>query len=319
MIAQYKLPRTIHHMNARLPHLIVTTLAVGIFSGCAQTNAPQTSQATPAETQHARALTEPTAKHTIVPASKPTSPPSPVTSGRGSKPLHAVTGVASGQTGYVHYFLLRMPDETLEVQVGIELADQRIAWSFPDLGVVISPFIDGEDLQAGEKNYTVWHLYGLRPFPDDATMTRLHKDLPGRIAPWVKAQTTYCLDDSPKSNCMSCLGFVLRALFPGRGTHYPGLPRDFWHTAVASRYTPNDLLLYLSGMLDQSTRNARLQRLAKLNLPADLRNDLEELIHAMGPGEARAAALARPLTSRQKKTSEASTRTSTPPAKRRPL
>lgn len=306
-------------MNARLLPTLATAVAISTFLGCAQTGAPPISQTAPAEPAGTRVLTAPTATPTLTPASKSTAPPIPATTGRGSKPLHAVTGVAPGQAGYVHYFLLRMPDESMEVQVGIELADQRIAWSFPGLGVVISPFIDGEDLQAGDKNHTVWHLYGLRPFPDDAVMTRLQKDLPGRIAPWIKAQTAYCLDDAPKNNCMSCLGFVLRALFPGRGTDYPGLPRDFWHTAVASRYTPNDLLLYLSGMLDQPTRNARLQRLEKLNLPADLRKDLDELIHAMGPGEVRPTTLARPLTSRQKKISEAPARTGAPPAKRRPL
>lgn len=235
----------------------------------------------------------------ILPVSKV---PAAAAAARGSKPLHTATGVAPGQAGYVHYFLLRMPDETLEVQVGIELADQRIAWSFPSLGVAISPFVDGETLQAGDQSYEVWHLYGIRPFADDAAMARLHKALPGRIAPWVQTQTPYCLDDGPGSKCMSCLGFVLRALFPGRGSDYPGMPRDFWYTGAASKYTPNDLLLYLTGMLDLPNRNARLQRLAKLELPADLRADLEDLIHRMGAGDAAAPARATaPLTARQKR------------------
>ncbi len=290
-------------MNAHHLLLVASAIAAGILSGCAQTTVPITGQTTPAETP---AQAEPRyTRELIVPpsavsASRPATPPA-VTSGRGNKPLHTVTGKASGQAGYVHYFLLRMPDETLEVQVGIELADQRIAWSFPDLGVVISPFIDGGDLHTGTNNYAVWHLYGVRPFPDDAVMTRLQNELPGRIAPWLRAQTPYCLDDEPKRNCMSCLGFVLRALFPGRGSEYPAIPRDFSHTINPTQFTPNDLLLYLAGMLDLPDRNTRLQRLSRLTLPADLREDLEELVRRMGNASL-SPRTAAPLTARQKRT-----------------
>lgn len=212
--------------------------------------------------------------------------PSAPTGTRGNKPVHTASGVAPGQAGYIHYFLLRMPDETLEIQVGIELADQRIAWSFPDLGVVISPFINGETLQAGDRSYGVWHLYGIRPHVDATAMTRLQKTLPARIDRWVKAGIPYCLDDAPRANCMSCLGLVLRALFPGRVDDYPVLPRDFWRAGMGSRYTPDDLLLYLTGMLDLPDRNARLQRIYRLGLPPDLRLDLEKLVYAMSPSEA---------------------------------
>lgn len=204
------------------------------------------------------------------------------TGARGSKPVQTARGVAPGQAGYVHYFLLRMPDDTLEIQVGIELADQRIAWSFPGLGVVISPFIDGETVEAGDRSYGVWHLYGIRPHVDAAAMTRLQKELPARVDRWVKAGIPYCLDDAPRANCMSCLGLVLRALFPGRNDDYPVLPRDFWRAGMGSRYTPNDLLLYLTGMLDLPDRNARLQRINRLALPPDLRLDLEEQVYRMG-------------------------------------
>ncbi|MBX3649759.1 MAG: hypothetical protein KF771_00120 [Burkholderiales bacterium] len=211
-----------------------------------------------------------------------------VPASRGTAPLHSVVGVAPGQVGYVHYFLLRMPDDSVEIQVGIELEDQRIAWSFPELGVVISPFISGETLEVGNNSYDVWHLYGLRPFPDNAAMARLRKTLPARVNSWVKAGIPYCLDDSPQGKCMSCIGLVLRALFPGsRG--YPDMPRDFWRTSSGNRYTPNDLLLYLTGMLDLPDRNTRLQRLSRLALPADLRNDLEALIHTIGTGESKPA------------------------------
>ncbi len=265
---------------------------------------------TRADTQPERGSAASLPARTIVPVSKV---PVATVAARGSKPLHTASGVAPGQAGYVHYFLLRMPDDTLEVQVGIELADQRIAWSFPSLGVAISPFIDGEAMQAGGQSYEVWHLYGIRPFPDDAAMARLQKALPGRIAPWVQAELPYCLDDGPGSKCMSCLGFVLRALFPGRGSDYPGMPRDFWYSGAASKYTPNDLLLYLTGMQDLPNRDARRQRLAKLELPADLRADLEELIYAMGAGNAAAPPRAAvPLTTRQK-------RGAAPPPPRRKL
>lgn len=249
------------------PHLNRRTLAIAMLvatGSAAHASAPFTVQAP-----------------RIAIASKMPPPPAP-TGTRGSKPVQTAGGVAPGQAGYIHYFLLRMPDETLEIQVGIELTDQRIAWSFPDLGVVISPFINGETVQAGDRSYGVWHLYGIRPHADAAAMTRLQKELPARIDRWVKAGIPYCLDDAPRANCMSCLGLVLRALFPGRVDDYPVLPRDFWRAGMGSRYTPNDLLLYLTGMLDLPDRNARLQRINRLALPPDLRLDLEEQVYRMG-------------------------------------
>ncbi|MBX3664442.1 MAG: hypothetical protein KF834_02035 [Burkholderiales bacterium] len=223
---------------------------------------------------------------TLLQSAVPVSKTVPAT--RGTAPLHSVGGVAPGQAGYVHYFLLRMPDDSVEVQVGIELEDQRIAWSFPELGVVVSPFISGETIEVGGNSYDVWHLYGLRPFPGNAAMARLRKALPARVDAWVRAGIPYCLDDSPRGKCMSCIGLVLRALFPSsRG--YPDMPRDFWRASPGNRYTPNDLLLYLAGMLDLPDRNARLQRLSRLALPADLRDDLESLIHAIGTGESKPA------------------------------
>jgi hypothetical protein len=217
----------------------------------------------------------------LQPSSKAVAAPSPA---RAAKPLHAVSGTAFGQTGYVHYFLLRMPDETLEIQVGIELADQRIAWSFPGLGVTVSPFIDAGEIEAGGSIYEVWHLYGLRPFPDDAAMASLRRELPLRLDRWIKAELPYCLDDGPRGNCISCLGFVLRALYPVRNG-YPQIPADFSRTHISNQYTPNDLLLYLSGMLELPDRNARMKRLQQQTLPPDLREDLEELIYGIGVGE----------------------------------
>lgn len=257
--------------------VIAFAIVLAATGGMAHANAPFSGQAVRAEGQYARLLKANPGSRSITLANK--GPANP----RSSKPL-SVAGVAPGQAGYVHYFLLRMPDESLEVQVGIELADQRIAWSFPGLGVVVSPFIDGETIQAGGKSYEVWHLYGIRPHADAAAMARLHRELPARVERWVKTGISYCLDDAPGANCMSCVGLVLRALFPGRAD-YPALPRNFWRTAQNSRYTPNDLLLYMTGMLDLPDRNARLQRISRLELPPELRMDLEDLVRAIGTHE----------------------------------
>ncbi len=265
-------------MNTRLIRSLALAIALVAASGIAHANAPSAGQAARAEARYARTLNSPSA----APAGKAATP---ATGARSSKPLHAVTGVAPGQAGYVHYFLLRMPDDTTEVQVGIELADQTIAWSFPGLGVAVSPFMEAAHFEAGGQGYDVWHLYGLRPFADNATMSKLRRELPARVARWVKADIPYCLDDGPARHCMSCLGFVLRALYPGRGDS-PAMPQDFWRTVNPARYSPNDLLLYLTGMLDQPNRAARLQRISRLELPADLRSDLERLVHAMGAHEA---------------------------------
>ena len=205
---------------------------------------------------------------------------------RGDAPIVAVTAPGEGQAGYVHYFLMRLPDESLEIQVGIELPDQRIAWSFPDLGPVVSPFIEAGVMPAGGKEYEIWHLYGLRPFPDDASMRALQKALPGRVRSLTGRNTLYCLDDGAQSRCMSCLGFAMRVLFPGRNNAYPEIPRDFWRAGTASRYTTRDLLLYLTGMLDLPTRESRLKRIGALDMPEQLREDLEALVYSMGPSEA---------------------------------
>ena len=269
-------------MITRLIGPFAFAVAGVVASGIAHANAPTAGQAARAEARYARTPNSPAATPTVAPANKAAAPAASAHSG---KPLHAVTGVAPGQAGYVHYFLLRMPDDSTEVQVGIELADQTIAWSFPGLGVVVSPFMEATHFEAGGRGYDVWYLYGLRPFADNAAMSKLQRELPARVERWVKADIPYCLDDRPARNCMSCLGFVLRALYPGRGD-YPAMPQDFWRAVNPFRYTPNDLLLYLTGMLDLPSRSARLQRINRLELPADLRNDLERLIYAMGAHEA---------------------------------
>ena len=203
------------------------------------------------------------------------------TGGRGSKPVHTATATGPGQPGYVHYFLLTLPDESLETLVGIEMPGRKIAWSFPDLGVVVSPFVEQGVVPAGGKQYSVSHLYGVRPFPDDAVMSKLRGELASRVGRWVAAGTPYCENDGPRSNCMSCLGFVLRVLFPGRQNDFPELPGDFWRALYEKSYSTEDLLLYLTGMLDLPNREARLKRVGQLDLPDVLREDVVELVNTM--------------------------------------
>ena len=107
----------------------------------------------------------------------------------------------------------------------------------PGLGVVVSPFMEAAHFEAGGQGYDVWHLYGIRPFPDATAMKKLQRELPARVDRWVKADIPYCLDDGAARNCMSCLGFVLRALYPGGGD-YPAMPRDFWRTVNPSATPP---------------------------------------------------------------------------------
>lgn len=205
--------------------------------------------------------------------------PSSRLSQRAQAPLVTATSAGAGQTGYVHYFIVQGPDEELEIQVGIELEDRHIAWSFPELGAVISPFMEAGVIAAGDREFHVWHLYGIRPFPGDAAMNRLRLELPARIRPWIAAGTPHCEHEGLRADCMSCLGFVLRALFPGRGRS-PALPRD-WPAGAAGKYTTRDLLLYLTGMVHLPTREARLQRIAQAPLPAELRDELERLVYSM--------------------------------------
>src|SRR2546421_12830544 len=57
---------------------------------------------------------------------------------RANSPIVTVSSTAPDQAGYIHYFVITGPDGEPESQIGIELPGDRIAWSFPELGVVIS-------------------------------------------------------------------------------------------------------------------------------------------------------------------------------------
>src|SRR5688572_19803258 len=53
------------------------------------------------------------------------------TPSRADAPVITTTGTASGNAGFIHYFVITGPDGEPESQVGIEMPDSRIAWSFP--------------------------------------------------------------------------------------------------------------------------------------------------------------------------------------------
>ncbi|MGE5525852.1 MAG: hypothetical protein ACM3SS_19215 [Rhodospirillaceae bacterium] len=191
------------------------------------------------------------------------------------------TAAAPGQGGYVHYFLIRKPDGTAEMQVGIELPDQSIAWAFPSLGISVSPFIEAGSVEGRDGVYEVRHLFGLRPFPDDGTMAKLAEALPVRVMPWIDDGVQHCDFDPPRREaCVSCLGFVLRMLFPGEFPVYPALPADFKRTRAGERYTTEDLLIYLTGLHTVETREARLLRINTLDVPQTLREELVRVVSA---------------------------------------
>ena len=185
-----------------------------------------------------------------------------------------------GQAGYVHYFAITTSDGERESQIGIEMADQRIAWSLPEVGVVISRFLQSGALLVNGRSYEIEHLYGIRPYPDDESMKILQRELPGRVARWVEARTPHCeQDDAWSSQCVSCLGFVLRVLYPGRTPDQPALPADF-RSARRNAYSTEDLLLYLAGVPIDATRETRLKRIESLAVPDGLREQLVRLASA---------------------------------------
>jgi hypothetical protein len=200
---------------------------------------------------------------------------------RATERVVSVSGVGSGQAGYVHFFIVRGPGGgEWETQVGIELPDQRIAWSFLDLGVVVSDFVENGVVPVNRKLYEVQYLYGLRPFTDAEAMYTLQSEIEARVLPFAEAETPYCIVRGPSDPaCVSCLGFVLRILFPGTSPAYALLPRDFERVALKTIYTTDDLLLYFAGVLGMRDRDTRLKRVDELALPENLREDLVRLVN----------------------------------------
>jgi hypothetical protein len=211
---------------------------------------------------------------------------------RTNTPVVTVSSTAPAQAGYIHYFVITGPDGEPESQIGIELPDDRIAWSFPDLGVVISPFMASGALTARGKSYEVQHLYGIRPFPDEESMRNLQQELAARIAPWMADRVPHCDEERPPNQvCVSCLGFVLRVMYPspaGALAALPTLPADF-RSARKNIYTTEDLLLYLTGVPVDAPRQARLARIEVLAIPEGLR---EQLVRIAGVPEETPTAVA---------------------------
>lgn len=221
-----------------------------------------------------------------------TAAPSPASGAmpRSSAPVIVVAGTAPGQAGYVHYFAIKAPNDEEESHIGIELADQRIAWSFPRLGVVVSAFIENGIVSANGVQYKVRYLFGFRPFPDDESMRELQAALSNRVVSWVDDEIPYCYSlEHPPIFCVSCLGFVMRILFPGSSPAYPSLPRDF-ERGPRTYYTTDDLLLYLVGLHGLGGRETRLKRAEALNVPDVLREEVIRLVNAAEANDNVAAA-----------------------------
>lgn len=218
--------------------------------------------------------------------SKPATPKAPVSAVSEAKSpgVMAVTSTGRGQAGYVHYFVITHADKSLEYHVGIELEDQRIAWSFPNAGVIVSEFVKNGTITANGNHYKIEHLYGVRPFADDGQMRILQKEMSKRVAQWVDNETPYCLFRQPgEPFCLSCGDFVVRILYPGSNPFVPAFPRDFHIPGTAS--TTDDLLLYLVGVHILPDKHAKLAKLATLDLPASMRNDITAMIEASEPAE----------------------------------
>lgn len=198
---------------------------------------------------------------------------SPAYDPRDSSPVVAVNGTGAGQTGYIHFFIVRAGSGEWETQVGIEMPDQRIAWSFFELGVVVSPFMQYGYVPANRKLIEVQYLYGVRPFPDEASMGMLRAELEARVLPYAEAETPYCIVRGPSdAPCLSCLSFLMRVMFPGTSQDHA--------RAQKTIFTTDDLLLYLAGVHSLRDRSARLQRIDELALPADIREDVVRMVNS---------------------------------------
>jgi len=220
----------------------------------------------------------------------------------GASALSVVTATGPNQAGYVHYWMITAPDGESEIQVGIELPDQRIAWSFPGLGVHVAPFIAEGEVDANGRVFQVQHLYGLRPFTNDTSMRSLRSSLMRRVTPLVKQQVPYCeLNGMAPGLCMSCMGFVSQVLFPGRTPEYANFPSSFTRIDGESYHTTEDLLLYLTGLNNLRTDAARKRRMDAIGGPPELQEELARLTAklaeppvalaaAKSPGKRRAAA-----------------------------
>lgn len=216
----------------------------------------------------------------------------PVTVAKKSRPSPGpvlpavVTAPGEGQAGYVHYWLITAPEGEQEIQVGIELPDQRIAWSFPGLGVHVAAFVADGEVDAHGRSFKVQHLYGLRPYANEAAMRTLRSNLMRRVTPLVRQSVPYCeLNGLTAELCMSCMGFVSQILFPGRTPEYANFPRNFPRIAGEDYHTTEDLLLYLTGLHVLPGEAARKRRMAAIGGPPALQEELARLAQQLGPAQ----------------------------------
>ncbi len=225
----------------------------------------------------------------------------PATTAKKSRPAQpapvppaVVTATGKGQAGYVHYWLIIAPDGEQEIQVGIELPDQRIAWSFPGLGVHTAAFVAEGEVDVRGRPFKAQHLYGLRPFAGEAAMRTLRGNLMRRVTPLVRQRVPYCeLNGVTAELCMSCMGFVSQILFPGRTPEYANFPRNFPRIAGEDYHTTEDLLLYLTGLHALSGDAARKRRMAAIGGPPALQEELARLAPQLGPAPAATVANAK--------------------------
>lgn len=210
--------------------------------------------------------------------SRPKSANPPTQTDRNTAALTATT-VAAGQAGYVHYFVITHPDGTLEDHVGIEMEDQRIAWSFPGSGVSVAEFIKNGTVESDGKIYKVEHQYAVRPLRSAQEMQSLRANLTRRVAVWVDDETPYCAFRRPEESfCLSCGDFIVRIIFPSTNPMSAGLPRDFVRN-LGQALTTDDLLLYMLGLHNLPNSKSRLDKLATLNLPLSLQKDVRDLLN----------------------------------------
>lgn len=194
------------------------------------------------------------------------------------KALPVVTATGIGQTGYVHYWVITAPDGEEEIQVGLELSGGRIAWAFPELGVQVVPFIAEGEVDARGQRFRVQHLYGLRPFADDAAMRVFREQVEHRVAYWIDNETAYCYSGTREREiCLSCMGLVMQVLFPGKTPAHPAVPQDFPRIGGDLQYSTEDLLLYLTRLHLLPGEAARRQRIAVMGGPPALREELTRL------------------------------------------
>ena len=201
-------------------------------------------------------------------ATRPAAP----TQLRSAAEVSVVTGLA-GEAGYVHYFVITGPDGEPETQLGIELEDGRMVWSFPEAGVFLAPFLAAGSFTIGNIRYEVEHLYGLRPLRDNASMRTLARELPTRIAPYVEERTPYCDENGSADRfCLSCLGFVLRVSTRAiHGATQPCLPTSDCAQGRLLYRGPAALPHGCSCRRDTATRARRIEALA---VPEPLREEL---------------------------------------------